>query len=388
MSSSDVRATDRGRGPNQYLIGVPGGRDRLSTPALVLDLDAFEQNIAAMAALSRRSRIALRPHAKAHKSIEVARRQVAAGAIGISCATLGEAETMGRAGIPGVLVTSPVIGDSMVARLAALHRDIDGLAVVADHPRQVAALAPAVASTGKPLAVLVDIDVGQHRTGVQTVDDAVGLARAIAQAPALRFAGVQAYYGHLQQVEGFGPRQAAVREQLARLRTFCAALREAGLPPDIVTGGGTGSAAIDAAEQVHTEIQPGSYLFMDSSYGRPSLWPENASPFRVSLFVRAAVVSANRPDCAVVNAGIKSLATDSGTPRVAAGGPVDAIYKFMGDEHGALQYQSAGDGRLAVGDEVELIVSHCDPTVNLYDVFHCVRGRDLVDIWPIDARGR
>ena len=387
MRSTPVNSESRNPGFNAHLVGARNARAHLSTPALLLDVDAFERNLRAMQELGRSSGLKVRPHAKAHKSIEIAQRQVAAGAIGASCATLGEAEVLGRAGIPGILITSPIAAASSAERLAALHRDIDGLMIVADSAEHVSVLERVAAQSGKTLAILVDVDVGQHRTGVSEPQDAVALARNIAGQAHLRFTGVQAYYGHLQHAE-LVERRKAVLEQVERLRKVLDALRAAGYPSDIVSGGGTGTALIDAETGVFTEIQPGSYLFMDADYRRPALWPNGVSPFATSLFVRAHVVSANRPDLAVVNAGIKSFATDSGVPVVARGAPADATYKFMGDEHGGLVYANAGDARLSVGDAVEFVVPHCDPTVNLFDLYHCMRGDELVDIWPIDARGR
>ena len=203
-------------GSNGHLIGEPGGRARLNTPALLLDLDALDRNIARMAAHCRRTGQALRPHAKTHKSVEVARRQIAAGAVGQCCATLGEAEVLAGAGIPGVLVTSPVVGPGRAARLAALNEAAEGLMAVADDPGAVAALADA--ATGKPLSLLVDIDVGTRRTGVLSAQAAVALARQIDEAPGLVFAGIQGYAGHLQHVYDYAERAeavAAVSERLA-----------------------------------------------------------------------------------------------------------------------------------------------------------------------------
>src|SRR5207247_5685605 len=178
-------------------IGVKGSRARLNTPALLLDLDALDANIAAMAAHTRRAGIGLRPHSKGAKSIEIARRQMAAGALGICCTTIGEAETIAGAGIAGVLITSPVVTPPMIERLVTLDGQAQGLMVVADNPANVAALATAARAAGKPISIVVEFDVGQGRTGVTSVEAAVALARQIASSPDLRFAGVQAYYGHL-----------------------------------------------------------------------------------------------------------------------------------------------------------------------------------------------
>jgi 3-hydroxy-D-aspartate aldolase len=370
---------------NERFIGVPGGRWQLSTPALLVDLDAFERNVAAMAGQMKKSGLALRPHAKAHKAVTVAQRQIGAGAIGICCATLGEAEALGAAGVPGLLVTSPVVTPAMISRLVSLPGEV---MVVAEDVGNVAALEQAFAAAGRRLPVLVEVDVGQRRTGVVSPQQAVELARQVASSAHLEYRGIQAYWGHLQQVLDFAERCRVVEQQAKIVRAVTTALREAGLSPAIVTGGGTGTALIDAELGLFTELQPGSYLFMDSSYSRAALWPNGASPFEISLYVRANVVSVNRAEHAVINAGFKSFATDSGLPFAARGAPAGTTYKFMGDEHGALVYGETANARLALGDGVECVVSHCDPTVNLYDFLHCVRGDRLEEIWRVDARGR
>jgi len=376
------------RGPNDDRVGQPGSRWRLSTPALLVDLDAFEDNVATMAAMARRAGLGLRPHAKAHKSLAVARRQLTAGALGISCATLGEAEVMAGAGLPGVLVTSPVVTPPMIGRLMALLATGAAVTVVADHPDNVAALDAATAAAGRRLPVVVDFEVGQRRTGAASEAAALALARQIAAASHLDYAGLQAYYGHLQQIPVAADRQTAAAAQQERVRSLRWALAAAGLAPPIVTGGGTGTAFADLAAGVFTELQPGSYLFLDSCYGALPLAADGGQPFRPSLFVQASIVSANQPGLVVCNAGLKSFAADSGRPRPVRGCPADATYRFMGDEHGAIELPAGTTDVPALGATVELLTSHCDPTVNLYDWMHCVRGDRLVEIWPVDARGR
>jgi len=381
-----VETRTRGLGPNQRFIGVKGSRATLSTPALLLDLDALERNIAAMAAHTKGAGINLRPHSKGAKSIEIARRQIAAGAIGICCSTLGEAEVIAGGGIEGVLITSPVVTPTMIERLMTLNGRVKGLMVAADNPANVDALAAASEKAGKPLSIIVEFDVGQGRTGTTSVDSAAVLARRIRASPHLRYSGVQAYYGHFQHIPAYADRKAAAEGQMARVRTLLARLTAEGLAPGVVTGGGTGTFDFDPAGGVYTEIQPGSYPFMDREYleidiaGRPS-------PFVPSLFVQASVVSASREGFAVVNAGYKSFATEGGMPTIAAPRLADAGYKLMGDEHGGITYDPKKGGTLKVGDLVEFLTPHCDPTINLYDRYHCVRGDTLVEIWPVDARG-
>ena len=373
-------------GSNAYLIGEAGGRARLNTPALLLDLDALDRNIERMAAHCRRTGQALRPHAKTHKSVEVARRQVAAGAVGQCCATLGEAEVLAGAGIPGVLVTSPVVGPGRVARLVALNEAAEGLMVIADDPGAVAALAEA--ASGKPLSVMVDIDVGTRRTGVLSAQAAVALARQIDEAPGLVFAGIQGYAGHLQHVYDYGERAEAAAEVSRRLAHVASVLADAGLAPPLVTGGGTGTHDLDYRHGVLGELQAGSYTVMDVDYGKVALTEDGSGPFEPAMFVQATVVSAAGDEFAIVDAGLKALATDGPMPLFARGAPDDASFSFAGDEHGRVHYAEDNPGRLRVGDIVELHPPHCDPTVNLYDVYHAMRGEVLEAIWPVDARGR
>jgi D-serine deaminase-like pyridoxal phosphate-dependent protein len=379
-------AESRGLGPNAKFIGVEGARSRLSTPNLLLDLDALERNIAAMAAHTKAAGIKLRPHAKGAKSIEIGKRQMAAGAAGICCSTLGEAEVIAGSGIEGVLITSPVVTPVMIERLVALNAKTNGLMVAADDPANVDALAAAAQKAKKILGVIVEFDVGQGRTGTRSVEAAVALAHRVKASPHLLYSGIQAYYGHLQHVPVFAERVKAAEAQMARVRDLLAALAAAELMPQIVTGGGTGTFDIDPAGKVYTEIQPGSYPFMDREYLEIPVTAAGRPVFEPSLFVQASVVSAHGEGFAVVNAGYKSFATEGGMPIVRSPKLADAKYKLMGDEHGGIDYDPKG-GRLKVGDLVEFLTPHCDPTINLYDRYHLVRGDTLVDIWPVDARG-
>ncbi len=375
--------------PNHDLIGIKGGFGRLSTPALVLDLDAMEANIQAMAAHCGRTGQALRPHAKSHKSVAIARRQIEAGAVGQCCATIREAEAMADAAVPGVLITSPPTGPAKTARLMALHAKAPDAMVVADHPDTVRALATAVADQGggRMLRVLVDFDVGLARTGAADAASAAALAQAIDAAPQLRFAGVQAYYGQLQHVARFAERTDLVMAQAARVRELVDRLADQGLAPELVTGGGTGTHDIDHRAGVFNELQAGSYVFTDVDYNAVDLTADQPRPFAPALFVMATVVSVSHDSHAVIDAGLKSFATDGPAPVFGDGAPAGATYKFMGDEHGAVVYAGGENTRLKIGDAVRCVVPHCDPTVNLYDHYHCYRDDTLVDIWPVDGRG-
>jgi D-serine deaminase-like pyridoxal phosphate-dependent protein len=233
------------------------------------------------------------------------------------------------------------------------------------------------------LRVLAELDMGQRRTGCASPADAAALAAAIAAAPGLTFAGVQGYWGHLQQVSPLDERRRRAGEEAGRLRELLARLSGEGRSVAIVTGGGTGTSAIDPDLGLFTEIQPGSYLFLDSAYGAIDV-DAGGNPFRPSLFVSAEVVSSVRPGRAVVNAGLKAFATDSGRPVPLRGAPSGATYTFMGDEHGAVDHDPDA-GRIAPGTRIEFLTSHCDPTVNLYRAYHVRRGGAIVDVWPIAA---
>ena len=374
-------------GPNGLLIGQPGSRARLMTPALVLDLDAMERNIERMRSFAAEKNIGLRPHCKTHKSINIARLQIEAGALGIGAATLGEAEIMGGAGIPGVLVTSPVIADSKIDALMALNQRAEGLMQTVDSMTNLRALDGAAGQAGKPLNVVIDVDVGLHRTGAASVADAVALVEAAVAAENVNYSGVQGYAGHIMHIEDFAERRATNIADTKPLNDTCAALAELNLTPAIVSGAGTGTYDIDAELGVMSEMQTGSYVVMDVEYrdvhcdGTPD-WL-----FEPALFVRATVVSANHDGHATIDAGLKCFATDGPLPDFAAGAPIGSSYSYFGDEHGRIGFAQANE-RLALGDALECIVPHCDPTINLHDFYHCVRGDTLVDIWPVDARGR
>jgi D-serine deaminase-like pyridoxal phosphate-dependent protein len=359
-------------------------RDQTRTPALILDRDALDRNIATMAAFARASAIALRPHAKAHKSPAIARRLADAGALGSSCATIDEAEALAAEDIAGLLITSPMAASHMLTRLSRLLARGANVMVVTDSHRNVAELATLAGKERKPLPVIVEVDVGVGRTGCLEVADAVSLAKDIAKQPTLRFAGVQGYWGNLQQIMPFDERKRRVAAQADKVQKLINALRAEGIAPAIVTGGGTGTHWLDAAHDIFTELQPGSYLFLDSCYGGIPVTPDG-NPFEPSLFVAASVVSANRPGRVIVNSGFKAFATDSGTPKPLRGAPANSSYRFMGDEHGAIDFE--GSAKPAVGATIELLTSHCDPTVNLYATFLVARGDEIVDEWPIVARG-
>ncbi|RYZ10463.1 MAG: DSD1 family PLP-dependent enzyme, partial [Alphaproteobacteria bacterium] len=363
-----------------HLIGQQGGRKSFNTPVLVVDLDLLDRNIATMATFAAERGIALRPHAKTHKSVNIAQRQIASGAVGVCCAKLGEAEAMADGGVGAILITSPVVSTPAIARLIALSARIPDLRVTIDNPDNVTSLAAAAQAAGKPLQLVVDIDPGIRRTGVPSPEAAVALAQRIAASPSLKFLGVQFYCGREQHIESYADRRSAIEERTDYLRTVIAALTDAGLPPSLITGGGTGTHRIDADLGVFNELQVGSYVFMDRQYNDCDIADGGPIPYATSLQIDARVVSANTPGLATLDAGFKAMATDGGPPAILSGAPVDSPFHFMGDEHGLI---ASGDAHLAIGDIVTLAAPHCDPTVNLYDFYHVVAGDTLVDIWPI-----
>ena len=375
-------------GPNEALIGVSGSRARLDTPALVLDLDLMERNIGTMATHARAVGVALRPHAKTHKSIRIAELQVAAGALGVCCATMGEAEVMVHGRIPGVHITSPQVTPSKIARLVALNAESHrGFSVAVDNPRNVAEIESAARAVGKPLDVIVDFFANHGRTGAATEADAVALAQAVAQSGILRFRGIQSYMGNVQHVAVRAERRSRTLDMLKRVAAIVRELESQGIKVPVVTGAGTGTFDLDPEARVFTELQVGSYVFMDVDYNRALREGRNELPFETSLFVQTAVVSTNAPDWVTCDAGLKSFATEGPKPEIVSGAPEGSTYTWFGDEHGKL-ILPPGAPRPEIGAKIECVTPHDDPTVNLHEFYHVVRGDTLVDIWPVDARGK
>lgn len=364
-------------------IGDP--LEAIDTPVLLIDAAACERNLARMAAFARRADVAVRPHAKAHKSGIIAQRQLVHGAIGVCCQKVGEAEAMAAAGVRDILVSNEVVGRAKWARLAALAR-VATLTVAIDSREAAEGLASAAVCAGVTLGAVVDVDLGQGRCGVRPGPEAVALGEQVARMPSLVLRGLQGYQGKLQHLDGYDARRRAALDAQARLMEVRTAFERAGLPLEIVSGGGTGTYDTVGSMPGMTEIQPGSYLFMDRHYrsigGRAS---DLFDDFECALTVLATVISAPTPDRRVVDAGLKAVTNDSGPA-----GLVDLPgweYAVAGDEHGLLV--TRGEGRpLKIGDTVRILPSHCDTTVNLYDVYHVVRDGRLEAVWSIDARGK
>ena len=374
-------------GPNTRLIGKPGGLHELTTPALVLDLEAFEQNIQAHQHQLTLHGLQARPHAKSHKCAEIARRQIAAGAVGVCTASLHEAEAMLAHGIDNILITSPVVGAGKLDRLIQLLEGSADIAVVVDDQEYAASMAAAAHPSGHTLNVLIDVDLGMGRTGVNNLDSALRLVDLASTTAGLSYCGLQAYSGQVQHIADFAERDHVYTAQLRFLSSLIAALDKRGLKPATVTGGGTGTLALDCREGILTEHQAGSYIFMDVEYGAVTLRADHADPaFATSLFLHSTVISKNVPGQVTTDAGLKSFATDGPLPLVSAGAPTGTTYSFFGDEHGRLTFPIPTD-TLPLGSIVQFVTPHCDPTINLHDYLHVVRNDTIVDIWPIVARG-
>lgn len=361
-------------------VGMP--LEEIDTPTLLVDLDALEGNIARMAQAMEKSPARLRPHAKSHKCAEIAKRQIASGAVGVCAQKVSEAEALVAGGVADLLVTNEIVGAQKTARLARLAREAK-VAVLADDAANVAELDAAARAERVRLDVLVEIDVGAHRCGIEPGAPAAGLAKRIAECANLRFAGLHAYHGAAQHVRSASERRDAIAQAAEKASLTKGMIEKAGLGCPTVTGAGTGTFLLEGASRVFNEIQPGSYVFMDADYNRND-WDKGWPRFEQSLFVLATVMSAPAPDRAVVDAGLKASSVDSGMPQVHGLRGVE--YVKASDEHGVLKV-AEGAAAPKLGEKLLLIPGHCDPTVNLYDWFVCVRKGRVEALWPVTARG-
>jgi D-serine deaminase-like pyridoxal phosphate-dependent protein len=363
-------------------IGAP--LDEVETPALVIDLDAFDSNLRKMAAFAATAGVRLRPPAKTHKCPIIAQRQIAAGAVGQCCQKVGEAEALVRGGVHDVLVSNEIVGAQKLRRLAALAGDAT-IALCFDSPDQVGAASRAATEARVTLGGMVEIDVGMQRCGVATPEAARELAQRVADAPGLEFRGLQAYHGSAQHLATWEERRHAIDGAATIVRRTLDNLRSAGLDCPIVSGAGSGTFRMEGTSGLWNELQAGSYLFMDTEYAR--IGGEGGTrydEFAHSLFVLATVMSTPATDRAVVDAGLKSYSAEKGLPWVHAMPGIESV--GASDEHGKLRV--GADARpLRLGDKVMLIPGHCDPTINLHDWYVCVRGGRVESVWPITARG-
>jgi D-serine deaminase-like pyridoxal phosphate-dependent protein len=381
--------------PERLRALIGQGVDAIETPALVVDLDAANRNQQRMSEFAAKHRLRLRPHAKMHKSAEFGRLQLQAGAVGLCVQTVGEAEALAAGGINDLFISNQVLSVHKLRRVAALAHQLKSrggqLAIAVDSAEGVERLAQAMLLTNAVIDVFVEIDIGQGRCGVPPGEPALQLARLVAgRSSSLRYAGLQAYHGGAQHLRGVAERRAAIGVAAERLDATCRLLAAGDLAPPVVTGAGTGTFAHEMASGLWTELQPGSFLFMDADYLRNERDPAQPQ-FEPALFVKSQVISASAGR-AVCDAGHKSHAIDSGLPTVFAL-PGQAALQFAngGDEHGVLTAVEAGGALPELGATVWLIPGHCDPTVNLHDHLIVVGGGiadgQVKAVVAVDARG-
>jgi D-serine deaminase-like pyridoxal phosphate-dependent protein len=349
----------------------------VDTPALLLDLTSLEHNIAKMASFARKAGVHLRPHSKTHKSPRIASLQLEAGAIGVTCQKLGEAEVMADAGIGGILISNQIVGPQKIQRLIELSRRADVMVAV-DDPRNVAALSAAAVAGSTILKVLVEVNVGMMRCGVPPGEPALALADIVHRSPGLEFKGLMGYEGHAVALRTAEERQAAATPSLQSLVDTANLLRARGLPVQVVSSSGTGTYDIGGGFPGITELEVGSYVTMDADYLAVGV------PFECALTVLATVISTPQEGLAIFDAGMKSIAPDHGMP-LALDLP-NAQVMALSEEAGWLV--TAGPEHPTLGDKVRLVPGHGCTTINLHDRYHVVRDGNVVDIWPVAARGR
>jgi D-serine deaminase-like pyridoxal phosphate-dependent protein len=350
----------------------------IDTPALVLDLDVLDSNIARMQAFFADKNARLRPHFKTHKCPEIVRKQLAAGAKGITCAKAGEAEVLAAAGVEDILIANQIIGEKKIARLVELARRAD-ITVAVDDAANVKDLAAAASAAGVTLGVLVEVDIGMKRCGVRAGRPAVELARSIAKQKGLEYRGLQGYEGHLVANEPGPEKTKAVLDALSLLTRTRDALIAAGLPPREVSGGGTGTYALTGSHPVMTEIQAGSYATMDAKYAK--IVPE----FGKALFCAVTVVSKLARNRAVGDAGLKAITSEFGMPEVASHSGVKV--ERLAEEHTVFSL-TARAADLRIGDKLLLVPSHGCTTFNLHDRVYGIRKGRIECTWAIAARGK
>ncbi|MCU0593058.1 MAG: DSD1 family PLP-dependent enzyme [Desulfobacterales bacterium] len=374
------------RDPKKELFGKK--KPELDTPCLVVDFDLLDENLQKMQARVKTAGKALRPHAKTHKCSTLAKMQVANGAIGVCAAKVSEAEALVDAGISGVLVTGPVAGREKVNRLVSLLDRAPFLMAVVDHPDTIGLLENRLAETNRQLDVLLDIDVGQRRTGVLPAK-AADLAERILSSSRLRLRGIQAYAGHIQHIPRYEDRKSASRKALRNAAAVFKQLQSRAESCTIFSASGTGTARIDLTSAELTELQAGSYALMDAEYlAIESADGSDAADYHPALTMLTTVVSGPHGRQVTVDAGLKALYRDGGRPRVLTPEYGKLHYDWFGDEYGKLSAPNRTTLLPELGMVIELVVSHCDPTVNLFDRLHITQAGKVVDIWPIDLRGR
>ncbi|MCB1467475.1 MAG: DSD1 family PLP-dependent enzyme [Rhizobiaceae bacterium] len=368
-------------------LNIPAGvgtrLEDVHTPALIVDLDAFERNVKRMGAFATRMGVRHRAHAKTHKSADIARVQIElGGAVGVCCQKVSEAEAIVNGGIRDVLVSNQVVDPKKIDRLAQLALRARTLVCV-DDAGNVDDLSDAAVRHGATIECLVEIDCGAGRCGVQWGQPVIDLARKIADAPGLKFSGLQAYQGAAQHVHDFNERKAKIDTAIQQVRDTVRMLAEAGFECDIVGGAGTGSYYFEGASGVYNEMQCGSYIFMDADYQRvKDQQGEFIHEFENSLFIWTSIMSKTKQDKAICDAGLKAQSVDSGLPTIF--GRSDVTYVKCSDEHGVI---ADPDNVLKLNDKLKLVPGHCDPTCNVYDWYVGIRDGKVECLWPVTARG-
>ena len=360
-------------------------KTELDTPALLIDLDKMEANIQTMADFFTTVNAMLRPHVKTHKTPIISHKQIAAGAIGVTCAKLGEAEAVIHAGVRDVLIANQVVGSHKIARLINLARHSE-IMVAVDNPQNVRDISAAAAAKGVTVRMLVEVNVGMNRCGVESGKPALELAKQIRQSPNLKFEGLMGYEGHTVAKPDLKEREANVREAMQHLIDAKHYLVKHGVEVSIMSGGGTGTFNITGSIPEMTEVQAGSYVFMDSTYRNVEGVGEQ---FDCSLSVLATVVSRPAPDRIIVDTGLKVLAKEFGIPQPI--GITGVEMRGLSEEHGTLKFVgqvSDTDVPLTPGDKIEILPTHCCTTVNLHDRYYGIRNGIVESVWDIAARGK
>jgi D-serine deaminase-like pyridoxal phosphate-dependent protein len=359
--------------------------EELHTPALVIDLDVFDENLARMQAYLNENKMTLRAHTKMHKSPVIAHKQIEAGAIGVCAAKISEAEIMCAAGIEDVLVTSPLASPEKYRRFVSLCEQHSGLKVVVDSSDAVKALNELAGASGINIGVFIDIDPGMGRTGIEAGEPTLQLAQEVLGTQNLNFCGLQMYAGNCMHIEGFKARRDKYVHVMQKGIDTLALFEQAGITVPVVSGGGTGTYNIEPDLGVIKELQAGSYAFMDIEYRDiGGIESEFYLDFPVSLFVLVTAISQPQSRLVTVDAGFKSLASDKMAPQFRDVEGV--IYHWGGDEHGIIQLDNPSR-EISLGNKLHVLTPHCDPTVNLHDFYYPYRDGVVTEVWPISARG-
>ena len=375
----DIEAIGQG-GDRLMFLPLGTSKDELDTPALLIDLDLFEANVAQAVDLCRRHGVAWRPHAKCHKSPDIGRRLIDAGAIGLTCAKLGEAEMFAAAGITDLLIANFLAGPRKVDRLVELRRRADPI-ICLDHLDQAKPISDAMAAADLRVRAILEIDIGLERAGVAPGRAAVELAKRVAELPGIDLVGVMGYEGHLLTVEDQGEKSARVCAALAQLVETSQRITSAGIPCSIVSCGGTGSLPFAVGQPGITEVQAGGVIFMDAFYR----YKCHLDGFRYALTILSTIVGRPAPDRAIIDAGRKTMNMEIAMPLVM--GREDVTVDRLSAEHGMLKLGPTAQD-LRIGDRIEIIPGYGDLTTVLHNHFFVLQQGKLVDVWPLTARGR